>query len=105
CPFRAKSRHGFTLRRLEMQKVTELPMELPGRLGPMGWSAIIPERSIQLTRGHRQTPVMIFYDRPADRQPNDHTVRFCRKEWLEDAVDVPWIDANSGVFHRDQQIV
>src|SRR5262249_38829072 len=63
------------------------------------------DRSIGLTKGHRQAPVMIFNDRSADRQPNAHTVGFCRKERLEDAVDVPRIDTNSGVFHRDQQIV
>ena len=40
---------------LEMQKVTELPMELPGRLGPLGWSAIIPERSIHRADQGTQT--------------------------------------------------
>ena len=40
---------------LEMQKVTELPMELPGRLGPMSWSAIILERSIHRADQGTQT--------------------------------------------------
>ena len=45
---------------------------------------------------------MIFYDRPADRQPHAHTMGFCRKERIEDAADIFQIDPGSGVFHREQ---
>ena len=64
----------------------------------------VKDRSVGLTKGYRQAPAMIFYDRPADRQPHTHTVGLCRKERVEDAVNVYRIDSRSGVFHRDQQI-
>src|SRR6516164_6993335 len=55
--------------------------------------------------GHRQRSFMTFYDRPADRQPHAHTLGLCRKERVEDAVQVLRIDPCSGVFHGAQYTI
>src|SRR6516165_6641167 len=55
--------------------------------------------------GHRQRSFMTFYDRPADRQPHAHTLGLCRKERVEDAVQVLRIDPCSGVFHGNQHTI
>jgi len=70
-----------------------------------GRQQYLKDRTMGPAEGHRQTPAMIFYDRPADRQTHAHAMRLCRKERLEDAVDVFGIDAHSGVFHRNQQMI
>src|SRR5262249_44924951 len=49
--------------------------------------------------GHRQVPSMTCYNRPTGRQPHAHTVRFRRKERVEDAIDVFRNDPNSRVLH------
>jgi len=58
-----------------------------------------------LSRGHPKAPAMSFYDRPTDSQPHAHPVGFCRKERVEDVVDVVRLDPNSRVFHRDMRII
>ena len=48
---------------------------------------------------------MVFYDRPADRQPHAHALGLCRKERVKDTIQVLRIDPYSGVFHGDQHTV
>jgi hypothetical protein len=63
----------------------------------------VKDRSVGLTKGYRQAPAMIFYDRPADRQPHTHTVGLCRKERVEDAVNVYRIDDPMTTHHSNRK--
>jgi hypothetical protein len=73
------------------------------RPGATGRQRYFKNRPVRLTEGHRQMPSMTCYNRPTDRQPHAHTVRFRRKERVEDAIDVFWNDPNSRVLHCNQQ--
>jgi hypothetical protein len=50
--------------------------------------------------GHPQPSPMGLDDRPANRQPHPHAVRFGRKQWIEYPIDGARLDTLPRVLHR-----
>ena len=47
---------------------------------------------------------MGFDDRPADRQPHSHSFRLGCEEWIEDTVDLRWIEPRTCIRDRNYNI-
>ena len=49
---------------------------------------------------HPDPAVVALDDRTADRETHSHATRLGRKQRLEDAIDVGWINSRSSIFDR-----
>src|SRR5262249_25379453 len=62
-------------------------------------------RSIRSARQSLEPSAVRFNDRAANRKTQPHTTRFGGKERFEDTVTIARVDAWTGVFHGDADMI
>src|SRR5262249_32299118 len=69
-------------------------------LGTIDWQFKLKDRASVGGRRDPNSTAVVFNDRTADEKPHAHSIRSGREQWLEDQIQVGWINSCSCILNR-----